>query len=134
VYGVEVAGTYEVWLESTGQDTTTNKNHVINVVAYTPDNTKTATVVVSATQASASNAVSVSANKTLSVKNLGVGGDNGGTAGYTTLTNGSNTAANSTGTGTIKMKGATNRNSAGFVKIYIGTTAYWVPVFSAITG
>jgi hypothetical protein len=67
-------------------------------------------------------------------RGLWVGGDSGGKAGTVGLSDVSNTAANSTGTGTIKMKGATNRDSAGFVKIYIGTTAYWVPVFSAITG
>lgn len=65
---------------------------------------------------------------------LSVGSDNAGLAGYTTFTNGNNVAANSTGTGTIKFKGTTSRDSTGFVKIYIGTTAYWVPVFNAITG
>lgn len=50
------------------------------------------------------------------------------------LTNASNLAANSTGVGTIKFKGATSRDSTGFIKIYIGTTAYYIPVFSAITG
>lgn len=61
-------------------------------------------------------------------------GDIGGVASANTLTGVSNIAANSTGVGTIKFKGATNRDSTGFIKIYIGTTAYYVPVFSAITG
>jgi hypothetical protein len=59
--------------------------------------------------------------------------DPGGAANAITLSNANNTASNSTGTGTIKMKGTTSRDSAGFIKIYIGTTAYWIPVFSAIT-
>lgn len=51
-----------------------------------------------------------------------------------TITETSNVAANSSGTGTIKFKGATSRDSSGFIKIYIGSTEYYVPVFSAITG
>lgn len=65
---------------------------------------------------------------------LVVDGDTGGQAGTVGLTDVTNTAANSTGVGTIKMKGTTSRDSTGFVKIYIGTTAYYVPVFAAITG
>lgn len=60
--------------------------------------------------------------------------DTGGAASTTELTNVADVNANSTGVGTIKFKGATNRDSAGFAKIYIGTTAYYVPVFTAITG
>jgi hypothetical protein len=60
--------------------------------------------------------------------------DTGGTASTNTITGGSDVSANSTGVGSIKFKGATSRDSAGFIKIYIGTTAYYVPVFSAITG
>jgi len=45
-----------------------------------------------------------------------------------------NLTANSSGTGTIKFKGATSRDSSGFLKIYIGATEYHIPVFSAITG
>ncbi len=65
---------------------------------------------------------------------LRVGGDQGGAAGKTTLTNTSDLTANSTGVGAIKFKGASNRDSAGFIKAYIGTTAYYIPVFTAITG
>lgn len=60
-------------------------------------------------------------------------GDDTGIASTISFSNVSNFASNSTGTGTIKFKGATSRDSAGFIKIYIGTTAYYVPVFSAIT-
>lgn len=65
---------------------------------------------------------------------LRISGDAGGQASHNTLTGTSDVTANSTGTGTIKFKGATSRDSSGFIKIYIGTTAYYVPVFSAITG
>jgi hypothetical protein len=63
-----------------------------------------------------------------------VAGDQGGVASTVGLSNVSDTAANSTGTGTIKFKGATSRDSSGFIKIYVGTTAYYVPFFSAVTG
>lgn len=67
-------------------------------------------------------------------KEIRVTGDVGGQASYNTLTGTSDVTANSTGVGTILFKGATNRNSLGFVKMYIGTTAVYVPAFSAITG
>jgi hypothetical protein len=63
-----------------------------------------------------------------------VDGDEGGYANTIGLTDISDTSANSTGAGSIKLKGTTARDSAGFIKVYIGTTAYYVPVFSAITG
>jgi hypothetical protein len=58
--------------------------------------------------------------------------DHGGKAGYISLSGTSDLAARSTGVGTIKFDDATNRDSAGFIKFYIGTTAYYVPVFAAI--
>lgn len=60
--------------------------------------------------------------------------DRGGIASATSVTNASDLTANNIGIGTILFKGTTSRNSSGFIKIYIGTTAYYVPVFSAITG
>ena len=63
-----------------------------------------------------------------------VAGDIGGEASTNTLTGASDVTANSTGVGTVKFKGATSRDSAGFLKVYIGTTPYYVPVFSAISG
>ena len=60
--------------------------------------------------------------------------DGPGVAGQVTYGVTTNTGANSTGVGTVKMKSATSRDSAGFLKIYVGTTAYYVPFFSAITG
>lgn len=60
-------------------------------------------------------------------------GDIGGLAGTNALTGVSNVAANSTGVGTIKFKGTGSRDSSGFIKVYIGTTAYYIPVFNDIT-
>lgn len=57
-----------------------------------------------------------------------------GFAGAVTLGNTNDLSANSTGIGTILFKGATNRNSSGFWKIFIGVTPYYIPVFSDITG
>lgn len=61
-------------------------------------------------------------------------GDNAGIASTISITGTSNLTANNIGIGTVLMKGTTSRNSAGFAKIYIGTVAYYVPVFDAITG
>jgi hypothetical protein len=63
---------------------------------------------------------------------LRVSGDGGGAASTIALTNASQITARSTGVGTIKFDDATARDNAGFIKIYIGTTAYYIPVFSAI--
>ncbi|MFM9865666.1 MAG: glycosyl hydrolase family 28-related protein, partial [Micropepsaceae bacterium] len=65
---------------------------------------------------------------------LRIGGDQGGAAGKTTLTNTSDLTTNSTGVGAIKFKGASNRDSAGFIKAYIGNTAYYIPLFATIAG
>lgn len=67
-------------------------------------------------------------------KELRSAGDIGGLASTNSLTGTSDLTGNSTGVGTILFKGTTSRDSSGFIKIYIGTTAYYVPVFSAITG
>ncbi len=61
-----------------------------------------------------------------------VDGDEGGIAGTVGFTDVSDLATRSTGVGTIKFDDGTNRDSSGFIKIYIGTTAYYVPVFAAI--
>lgn len=68
-----------------------------------------------------------------STAEIRAGGDQGGRGGAVTFTNGSDLTARSTGVGTILFDDVTNRNSAGFVKIYINSTAYYFPVFSAIT-
>jgi len=60
--------------------------------------------------------------------------DSGGKSGFVTIPNAQDVTANSSGVGTILMKGTTSRSSAGFQKVYIGTTAYYVPLFSSITG
>jgi hypothetical protein len=60
-------------------------------------------------------------------------GDVGGAASKTTMTNAINTSVSS-GTGTVKLCGATSRDSVGFLKFYNGTTAYFVPVWTTITG
>jgi hypothetical protein len=62
---------------------------------------------------------------------VAVGGDYGGTAGYLTLTNA--LSGISTGTGTVKLAGTTSRNSTGFIKVWAGTTAVWIPYWSNIS-
>lgn len=86
-------------------------------------------------QTSNTTQLTIAAAGTVTVaQELRVAGDVGGAASQNTLTGASNLTANSTGVGTIKFKGATSRDSSGFLKFYIGTTAYYVPAFSAITG
>jgi hypothetical protein len=58
--------------------------------------------------------------------------DAGGAALSQTLTNSDNTGvARSTGVGTILFADVTDRDCAGFIKIYIGASAFFIPVFSA---
>lgn len=57
-----------------------------------------------------------------------------GVSGFTGFTGTADVTANSTGVGAIKFKGTTSRDSTGFLKVFVGTTAYYVPFFSAITG
>lgn len=62
---------------------------------------------------------------------LQVTADSGGTAGRVSIVNA--TSAVSTGTGTVKMAGTTARNSDLWLKIYVGTTAYYLPAWSNIS-
>lgn len=63
-----------------------------------------------------------------------VGGETTGLAGFVSYTNTVDNSANSTGVLTILLKGATNRNSSGFLKILDGTTPRYIPYVDAITG
>ncbi len=60
-----------------------------------------------------------------------VDGDEGGLAGTIGFTDVSNTAARSSGVGTINFADTTHRTNVGFIKIYVGTTAYYCPIFAA---
>jgi hypothetical protein len=60
-----------------------------------------------------------------------IDGDEGGIAGTIGLTD-VNDATLSTGDGTVKLKGTTPRDSAGFIKMYVGTTTVWVPYWTNI--
>lgn len=64
---------------------------------------------------------------------VAVGGDEGGTAAYTTFTNVWNETI-STGIGSIKMGGTTARTNTGFLKVFNGTAARYIPTFTTITG
>ena len=61
-----------------------------------------------------------------------VGTDNGGVADTVTYSSTVDITANSTGEGTILMKDGTSRQSSGFIKVYLGTSAYYIPVFGAV--
>ena len=77
-----------------------------------------------------SNAGAVTCASTLKATELRASSDIGGEASTTSLTN--VTAGVSTGTGTVKMNGSTDRNNTLWVKLYSGTTAVYVPGWSII--
>jgi hypothetical protein len=60
-----------------------------------------------------------------------IDGDEGGIAGTIGLTDVFD-ATLSSGNGTVKLKGTTPRDSAGFIKMYVGTTTVWVPYWTNI--
>jgi hypothetical protein len=62
-----------------------------------------------------------------------IGADPGGAASTLTLTNATG-AAGGAGTGTVKMNDGTNRNNNGFIKMYVGTTAVYIPYWTTIAG
>lgn len=57
------------------------------------------------------------------------GGDTGGVASSTSLTNANSTTI-STGVGSVKMSTTNAATNAAWVKIYVGTTAYWIPAWT----
>lgn len=57
-------------------------------------------------------------------------GDSGGVLATTSVTNATNVAANDVGVLTIKSKSANSADSVGFIKIYVGTVAYFIPIFT----
>lgn len=56
-------------------------------------------------------------------------GDSGGIATTTTLSNANSTTI-STGVGSVKMSSANPATNSAWIKIYIGTTAYWIPAWT----
>jgi hypothetical protein len=73
-----------------------------------------------------------SANTDFLAAQLHVTADSGGAANRITFPYGYDEAARSTGVGTILFDDVTNRNSTGFLKIYVNGNARYVPYFSAI--
>ena len=63
---------------------------------------------------------------------LMAGGDSGAAGGYVVFTNATQGVA--AGTGTIKCNGASARNSTGWLKIWVGATARYIPYFDTVTG
>ena len=78
------------------------------------------------------NVVATVNSKGVNGKTLYSSGDSGGVASTVGITN--SVSGTSTGTGTVKMNGATPRNSSGWLKIYSGTNVYYIPLFSTIDG
>ena len=56
-------------------------------------------------------------------------GDVGGSIGFNSLT-GTNSTTIGSGNGSIKMSSANPGTNAAWIKIYIGTTAYWIPAWT----
>ena len=57
------------------------------------------------------------------------GSDIGGATGFTSLTK-TNSTTIGAGVGVIKMSSANNADNSAWIKIYIGTTAYWIPAWT----
>jgi hypothetical protein len=72
-------------------------------------------------------------NTNLYMHGVYVVGDNAGVAGTTGLTNVVDTGI-STGVGSVKMAGTTARTNTGWLKIYVGTAARYIPYWTTITG
>jgi hypothetical protein len=64
---------------------------------------------------------------------LYVGGDGGGVSGALGLTNVTDTGI-STGVGSVRTAGTTARTNTGWLKIYVGTAARYIPYWTTITG
>lgn len=60
---------------------------------------------------------------------VSVNGDVGGKAGFTSLT-AANSTTISTGVGSVRMSSANPATNTAWIKIYIGTTAYWIPAWT----
>jgi hypothetical protein len=73
-----------------------------------------------------------SANTDFLAAQLHVTADSGGGANRITFPYGYDEAARSTGVGTILFDDVTNRNSVGFLKIYVNGNARYLPYFDAI--
>jgi hypothetical protein len=79
-------------------------------------------------------ALHIESGRVLADGGILVGGEPAGVAGKVGYSNTVDNSANSSGVGTIKMKGATSRDSSGFLKILDGTTPRYLAYFDAITG
>lgn len=75
---------------------------------------------------------SIRANVLLqSVQGLRATGDLGSNAANTTMIVHQAIAARSSGVGTVLFADATSRNSVGMLKVWVGATAYYAPLFAA---
>jgi hypothetical protein len=72
---------------------------------------------------------SLVASGNLSGASVTATGDGGGTASTIQLSNVNSTTI-STGTGTVHMSTANNAANTAWLKLYIGTTAYWIPAWT----
>lgn len=74
-------------------------------------------------------ALTVSYGSAISAGQIRAGADIAGVSGTTSLTN-SNTLSIGAGTGTVKMTSGNNANNSAWIKIYVGTTAFWIPAWT----
>jgi hypothetical protein len=79
--------------------------------------------------ASVSGSLTLNTSSALIAGEIRANADVGGGAGYTSLTS-TNSTTISTGDGTIHMSTANAATNSAWVKIYIGTSAYWIPAWS----
>lgn len=75
----------------------------------------------------------ITATEDVRGRSLFATGDEGtGVLTQTALTNVSDVTANGAGSFTIKSKSAGSADSTGFIKVWVGTTAYWIPFFANV--
>lgn len=82
-----------------------------------------------ANNSSISGTITRNTGSALLVGEARIGHDAGGLSGCTSVTN-TNSTTIGAGTGTVKMSSGNNANNAAWIKIYIGTTPYWIPAWT----
>ena len=105
---------------------TDNINHRVGIGTTTPSEELDVVGKISATSV-------ISGAKIVSTTIVEASGDVAGGESRISITNVASESI-STGTGTIKLLGATNRNSSGWMKVYVNGNVRYIPYFTTITG
>lgn len=113
------AGTFTAVTATTGAITATLGNIVSSAGSVSAATTVTAGTGITATTGN----IKATAGQVIA------GGDSAGVASTISLTN-TNSTTISSGAGDIKMSSANPGTNAAWIKIYVGTVAYWIPAWT----